>query len=363
MARTLLAIAAAAVCMVLLVPAFAVAALMLGFASLVRVIGGLLEPRYVALMDLLVFDQALGWKPRPNLDTHYLAEHDDLFQIVTDNDGWAGRRSLEESDIVVIGDSFAFGYGVDTRKSFAEVDPTLRVKGVGAPGYSQVQGVLLMEQLGERLRGKLVVWFVYVENDLRDNLTPNMRTYRQPFVRPGEVPGEWEIARQHVSAEGWRCSKGPSYNSMLARLCTPCPISDRAYSACEYLIAEGARLCAGIGAHLMVMTIPNPGLLTASGRATLAGLSGSHESFDENLPDRRIAAACQRHGVPMIPGKAYLSQRDYKRREGIHWNERGNHQVAKLLRQVYASYRSDKLRAYIPHDVESAVAYGNARVV
>ncbi len=59
-----------------------------------------------------------------------------------------------------------------------------------------VQSVLLMEQFAERLAGKLVVWFVCLENDLEDNLAPAMWRYRSPFVRPSRQRGEWEIARR-----------------------------------------------------------------------------------------------------------------------------------------------------------------------
>ena len=97
-----------------------------------------------------------------------------MFRLVTDRDGWPGAGSLDDAKVVVIGDSFAFGYGVDTNRSFAALTPSLAVKAIAAPGYSMVQGVRLMEQLGERLRGKLVLWFIFLENDLQDNLAPEM---------------------------------------------------------------------------------------------------------------------------------------------------------------------------------------------
>ena len=79
--------------------------------------------------EIMTFDQQLGWRPRPDLDAHYLADRDDVFRVVTDHEGWPGTRSLDESAVVVIGDSFAFGYGVDAGKSFADLNPGLAIKG------------------------------------------------------------------------------------------------------------------------------------------------------------------------------------------------------------------------------------------
>jgi hypothetical protein len=75
----------------------------------------------------------------------------------------------------------------------------------------------------------------------------------------------------------------------------------------------------------------------------LGTLSGSPGSCDENLPDRRLAASCQRHSVPFIAGKEYLSASDYKRIEGLHWNARGHRRMADVLRRVYESFTSGEL--------------------
>src|SRR4051812_5063145 len=181
--RVLLAIVAMVPCLVLLAPVAVVVLPLLAIAASARAIGRALEARHVPWSDLMQFDPQLGWKPRPQLDARYLAEGDDVFHVETDADGWPGHRTIAESDVVAIGDSFAFGYGVDTAQSFAARSTPCRVKAIGAPGYSMVHGVLLMEQLAERLHGKLIVWLVYLENDLQDNLAPEMRQYRAPFVR------------------------------------------------------------------------------------------------------------------------------------------------------------------------------------
>lgn len=347
MRRSVLAALVALPALVLLVPAAAATGALWLFASCARAIGRMLEPDHVSWMSLMMFDPVLGWRARPTLDAHYFAEHDDVFRIVTDAEGWPGRRPLDDSDIVVIGDSFAFGYGIDTDRSFAAVRPDLKVKALGAPGYSMVQGVLLMEQLAARLEGKLVVWFVYVENDLQDNLMPNMRTYPTPFVRQGD--GAWEIVRHHVRPVKWSCSRADLEKwPIFAQLCTPGPIADRAYSACDYLIERGMALCRGAGAHLVVMSIPHPLQLTDAGVRRLAALSRRPGELDEDMPDRRIREICRRHRVPLLAAKTFLSARDYKSREGIHWNARGHRRVAGMLAHLYGSFTTGSLDEALP---------------
>ena len=242
MLRFILSMVLAIPATILLVPAFVAAGAMYLFASAVRGVARLLQPTFVPWAELMTFDPNLGWKPRPNLDARYFADRDDVYHVTTDAQGWPGSRSVDDSSIVVIGDSFAFGYGVDAGSSFAELSEGVPIKAIGAPGYSMVQSVLLMEQFAERLAGKLVVWFVCLENDLQDNLMPNMRKYRSPFVRPSRMTSGWEIVGQHVTSTPWTPSN-VGRKRILGNLCAPGPLTDRAFEACDYLVGRGSALC------------------------------------------------------------------------------------------------------------------------
>jgi hypothetical protein len=198
-----------------------------------------------------------------------------------------------------------------------------------------------MDQFAARLAGKLVVWFICLENDLEDNLAPAMGIYRSPFVRPSRRDGEWEIAQEHVAPSPWLCST--LKKRLLPDLCVPGPLADRTYAACDYLIGRAAAACSRAGAHLVLVTIPDPTQLSAEGRATLAALSATPDACDADLPDRRIAESCQRRGVRFIIGKDHLSAGDYKPLERLHWNVRGHRQMADVIRRVYESFKSGEL--------------------
>jgi hypothetical protein len=326
-------VAVALVSSIALLPIILVALLLRGIRLAVSSLARAIEPSFVSWRDLMAFDPILGWKPRPNLRASYCADYDDVFQLVTDAEGWPGPGSVEEAHIVAIGDSFAFGYGVDSHRAFFSLDTSLRVKAVGAPGYSMVHGVRLMEQFGARLRGKHVLWMVFPENDLQDNLVPNMRHYRAPFLRLCENGTDWEIASGHITPEPWTASLTTSRAEMLAAFCVPGLIADRAYSACDWLLHRAHTICQDHDAKLAVITVPHRALLTAKGCSELATLSPSPEEFDPSLPDQRIGDACNTLRIPFLSGREIFQYADYKHREKIHWNSRGHRRMAKLLKR------------------------------
>ena len=203
--RVVLTAIAALFGMLLAVPVVVLALPFWAVAFLTRTMARHLEPSYVAWYQLIEFMPVIGWKPKANLNAHYLTvTEDSVCYIVTDAQGWSGTVSIAESDIVVFGDSYAFGYGVDVGASFfSDGLGKVRIKAIGAPAYNMVQEVLLMRQLSSNLSGKLVVWFIFVGNDLHDNLVPDMYHYRMPFVREVNGTGSWEFVTSHVSPVKW----------------------------------------------------------------------------------------------------------------------------------------------------------------
>jgi len=341
MLRLVLAVLILVPCLFLLAPVFAVAGSLMVFAALVRFIALKLERPFVSWKELIDFDRELGWKPKPNLATYYLPHQDDVFRVMTDAEGWPGHRTLDESAIVVIGDSFALGYGVDPEHSFANLNQGIAIKSIGAPGYSMVQPVMLMESFADRLAGKVVVWFVCLENDLEDNLSPAMWRYRAPFVRPTRTGSGWEIAKDHVAPAQWQCSEY-GRKRLLPFLCLDGPLADRAYAAAGYLIDRAAACCRSVDAQLVLVTIPDPILLTTAGEQRLAAITGKSDC-DPSLPDRRFAECCRQSGVAFVAGRDHLCGSDYKSREGLHWNEQGHRRMADVLARLYESFRSTPL--------------------
>jgi len=301
-------------------------------AVLTRRVARRLERPHVAWPELIAFDPTVGWKPRPCARADHLA--DDVFHAATDADGWRGTRSVTESDVVVFGDSFAWGYGIDDEDFFGNLNRDVRVKAIGINGYNMVQELLWMERLSAELRGKLVVWFIYLGNDLYENLAPHMWGYRMPFMRGTGNRGGWEIVTSHLSpARLPYRADGRVYYERLAELCSPSFLAERAYAACEFLLAKGRDVCARVDARLLVMTIPDSTQLTAAGTRWLLSCGGDPKSFDPDFPDKKIRDICERLGPPFVALKDHLDASHYKERD-CHWNRSGHRRVAEVLADV-----------------------------
>lgn len=342
--RLIVAILSAPLALALILPVVLIGVPFWAVAHLTRRLAHWIEPGFLPWNQLLDFDSVLGWKPKPGLDAHYLVNGDEVFRIKTDSLGWAGETSIAESQVLVVGDSFAFGYGIEPHSSFASIRNGVRIKAVGAPGYSMVQELLLMRQLGQHMRGKLIVWFICIDNDLYDNLNPDRPNYVwAPFVRRVGHEGSirWEIVTHQLStSKSFTWVDGANYYRMLAELCTPGYFSERAYSAASFLIEEGQRVCSEAGARLVVMSIPNRNQLGSEGIKFLASQLGPGRKADEidaSFPEEQIGEACRKWNVAFVAGRDFLEFNDYKQWDP-HWNITGHRKVARMLNRIYLTH-------------------------
>lgn len=330
--RFFIALLSATVALVLAAPLLLLASPFLGVAAATRALARRREPRSVGWDELIEYDPELGWKPKPDLDRHYLTVAGDaICRARTDSEGWPASAGWSACDTVVIGDSFAFGYGVDADDAFFSVGSG-GVKALGAPGYNMAQELLLMKQIAPRLAGKTVVWWICLGNDLLDNLLPGPIGYRTPFMRQ-DGTGAWTLTTDHVSPERWTLTKHPEYGEALARLCTSGFLADRAYAAAEALLREGHATCEAAGAKLVVLTIPAPAQMTEAGLITLRSHLEEGQSLDPDYPDERISAICAELGVPFLATRKELGSDHYKRVDP-HWNRKGHARIAKILERI-----------------------------
>lgn len=350
MIRFCLALISAAAGLLVLLPLLLAGLPFVLVARLTSMIARHLEPSALRWPQIFEFDPLLGWKAKSNLDCHLIEERDDIFHVVTDKFGWPGEATIAESEIVVFGDSHAWGYGVDHKATFSRLNPTLPVKAIGVPGYNLVQELLLMEQLAHQLKGKLVVWFVYTGNDLYDNLSPEMSGYRTPFVRQVNGKGEWEIVTRHLAPTKWRSSESAKlrrFYAVLPALHSDTFLAQRAYSACEFLLRKGAKICRDASARLIVMSIPSPAALSESHMQQLCVSRGFSKPVDPDLPDRKLGDICARHGISFVALKQHMSITHYKEHDD-HWTEEGHQCIAEVLRRLYQDYRTTLLRSGSP---------------
>jgi hypothetical protein len=339
MVRLGLAFGAAVVALVLALPVVALGLPFWLTALLVRVLAPRFQPSVARWSDMFIYDPVLGWRVRPDLDAHVSHVPDDVFRIRTGPDGWHGRGTIEDSDVVVLGDSHAFGYGVDADATFSAVSAKPRIKALGAPGYNMVQELLLLRSVQARLAGRMVVWLVYPGNDIYDNLSPAQPAgQRTPFLR--QIEGGWEIVSRHLSPERWTASagrgRGGEYFSTLAALYCSTHLAERAYAACAFLIEQAADVCERAGARLVVTTIPSPFVMEERGLALLRSRASQPQAIDPDRSDRELRASCDKVGVEFVALKEHLSRSHFKAIDD-HLTEAGHRALADVIRSLHES--------------------------
>ena len=121
----------------------------------VRVVYG---PKFRPRAVFGVGDAHLGWKPAPGLDDTFYGP-DYSIHIRTDADGYRlgelGEADYSRGLIVLLGDSYAFGWGLSTGDTFAsrldalmssESGGSLRVVNLGVGGYGDLQSADRFEE-------------------------------------------------------------------------------------------------------------------------------------------------------------------------------------------------------------------------
>jgi hypothetical protein len=120
-------------------------------------------------------DSELGWVPLANLDMARKNADGELWHITTDGAGIRGPSSWpggEHTRLLVLGDSFAFGEGVDLADRFdtllQEQIPSLAVINLGVMGYGPDQELMRARSWKSGLRRGDVLLLLTYGNDYYD---------------------------------------------------------------------------------------------------------------------------------------------------------------------------------------------------
>lgn len=133
---------------------------------------------------LFEFDSLLGWKVLPNLNLERKAGNL-LWQVITDSTGNRGKSSFDNkkpTKVVIIGDSFAFGEGVDVEKRFdSQWGENYSTVNLGVMGYGTDQQLLAGKKYFSTLKKDDIVVVLSYWNDIYDLVSTSNGGREKPY--------------------------------------------------------------------------------------------------------------------------------------------------------------------------------------
>lgn len=263
----------------------------------------------------LLYDPLLGWRNIPHLKTTTFGH-----PMTINSRGLRGRECPVEKPpgtfrVLVLGDSFAWGYGVGDDEVFSEVlNRLLRESGgrcevinTGVSGWGTDQEYLYLVNEGFDYSPDVVVLAVYLANDPGDNATSKAYGRSKPVFLDADL----EVANVPVP-KPWE--DRPTLSAQIDEIDLTLAI-----------ISKIADECAARDCPLVVMTFgtfmdPRDQFIQYVGLRFVGALTGDTKldylDLDEQFADRRLK-------------KDDLCRGNYD----AHWNAVGHRETAKILHQ------------------------------
>ena len=266
------------------------------------------------------YDERLGWAHRPG--QHGLFRHIDFCVRVDINS--AGLRDTEyprerndKRRMLVLGDSFGWGYGVEHDERFSEIleaaHPDWEIVNASVSGYGTDQEYLYLRDQGLSYHPDVVL-LLFTRGDLDDNSKSRQHWYNKPQFVVGDsglelrnvpvpaatlrqVVGRFALGRTYLGRglygllehrvsllSGW--SPRPTGGGGSSGAHDP-------YSVTRRLIAAVDELAASHGARLVVVSVPMGGLERKVLEDTCASCEIPYLALDAAFEDVRTATRFQ----------------------------------------------------------------------
>lgn len=250
--------------------------------------------------------------------------------------------------LLVLGDSFAFGHGVEFEESFAGMlaaDGTLRVANTALPGWGPVQYRRMLDfQLSEGNVPNRILLSIYVGNDFHDCVWDRDVPVRHGIL--GDPGGIRSFVKRnshlyrllskayHAVAEHEPGDRYGTVEQLVRPAAWTEPPLSEALPLFRGAVVEIAATAAARGIDLRAIVIPASDTVdaVARGRAPTA-------DWDPSLPNRKTAEVLEGAGIPFVDvtdALAKLGARDgYLPFDG-HLTPRANRIVADAVQELFA---------------------------
>jgi lysophospholipase L1-like esterase len=310
---------------------------------------------------LFVPDAKLGWRMAPDFRLDFRWSWWETATIRTNSLGFrdvepARDRSAGVPRVVVLGDSHAFGFGVEAEDMFTSVLrpllPGIEILNLAVTGYNLRQSRVMFQEQGAALLPDVVV-LAFTQNDVTQQVIPSTAAVtaraapESGFIRHSYV---LQFLRERVNS-----------NRTLVRLCISLGIKEElgGFEMLDSNLRQALRdyppelrrdweetcaelrllrdACSSAGATLLVVSVPalqtvDPARLERS----LAYLDYTPEDFDLEKPYRVLGESCAADGIAFLDAHPAFVERQ---RNGepphlerdLHINASGHRIIAEAL--------------------------------
>lgn len=283
----------------------------------------------------ITFDSELGWRFVPGVVTAN-PQWSDKLPVTINSLGWRDAEFPSEkipgrTRVLALGDSFTFGTGVDYGQRFSEVleraEPSVDVLNMGAFAYGPEQEIRVYEVHGASVRPDIVLWNLYLGNDMEDIRAHSLHGVPKPYF--SFVAGSLYLTKPERTA--WTVARS---HSLLA---------ERVFRLLEWALGDGQAISTRSGANELNL------LLALVRRLSLATKDHGSELLiviihpkwaapEERRYQADISAALRRAGADVLdlrhvfPIQGEPSVDDFYLSDG-HWRPAGHALFAEVLRK------------------------------
>lgn len=316
-------------------------------------------------------DPVLAHRLKPGFKDKLRSNEFDV-DIVINSRGFRGAEWSTDArrPILVLGDSFTFGYGVPEdavftallQDSLRRLESNVTVYNAGVPGYGTTQEQQLLEQLWSFVKPQVVILAFTVGSDLRNVVEQNLQEELGYQVKDGFlVPKGMQVGqslpikaffqeRSHLyvllQKTRVRMSLRGTAQSQPTRDCehflarNPCGAVEAAWRLVGGALSEMKSRCDGEGAQLVLLSIPHPvQIYDDLWERELELLNSSVTTFDRLGVQTRLRVVADSLGVITIdPTSAFRRSRREQLYFSLdrHMTESGHRIIASKLLQVMA---------------------------
>ncbi len=336
------------------------------------------------------FDPEIGWTGAPNVDRSFRIHFGErtlpgTARVRQNRLGLRGEevplaRTPGKQRIVVLGDSFLWGWGVDDDATFSArlaARTGAEVVTLACSSYGTIQELLLFERTGAPYRPDVVIVGVFA-NDLDDNVDSygERRPYgelghggelvlrNEPVARRLESPFRvWLYDHSRAAlflGDRWQrfvatlhgADRAPQRPYVPRSLFRDDAAYERKWAVTRAALERLERSVRGSGADLAIVAVPHPvQVLDERRRLDVADLGRSESDLDlDRTIDRLRSFASERDDLfldlrPALREALALGREPYDERPEFHWNAAGHDVAAAAAAETLALRREPRATA------------------